>query len=117
MTDTTCANENFSLPSLHSRLIALQSLDELKRKSIKARRRGYWTQEEFDYAKCYADYWFQFLANRKPVTIISPRANETTCQCGNTHYWTVGEASWECESCQQHVYERYYGDFRGSDNW
>jgi len=37
----------------HERLIIFQSTDELERKSIKSRRRGYFTQENIDFAHRY----------------------------------------------------------------
>lgn len=116
MIDTICANESFALPGLHSRLIGLQSLTELRRKATKARRRGYWTLEEFDYARRNADYWFEFF--KTPVTFVNSRAETATCLCGNTHYWTISEYRWECDQCQQYVFERDFAHTSlGNDNW
>jgi hypothetical protein len=37
--------------TLHEKLVKRQTLDELKRKALKARRRGIWTREDIDYAQ------------------------------------------------------------------
>lgn len=44
-----------------------QPLQELERKAIKARRPGFWTQEELDYAEAQADVLYQWM-NDEPST-------------------------------------------------
>ena len=48
-------------PELHKRLIAKQSLEELKRKAYKADQKGIWTQEWIDYADREAEELYQFF--------------------------------------------------------
>lgn len=50
-----------SKKSLHERLIAIQSIEELERKRWKARRRGFWTQEDIDLAERKADQYLQLI--------------------------------------------------------
>lgn len=40
--------------ALHERLVALQSTENLRRKSVKARRKGFFTVEDIDYARRWA---------------------------------------------------------------
>lgn len=57
--------------TLHDRLVARQSDAELKRKQVKARRRGIWTQEDVDAVYRTADHWLEFFSGdsrSKPIT-------------------------------------------------
>lgn len=58
------------MTKLHLKLVARQSDDELERKAIKAQQRGFWTQEDIDWAYRRAERLYQKLQDAKS------RANE-----------------------------------------
>ena len=54
---------------LHERLIARQTDSEIKRKQAKARRKGFWTQEDVDAAYRTADHWIEFFSGESKPTL------------------------------------------------
>ncbi len=52
--ETNCGSSDCGAPSRIEAYRQAQPLEELERKCKKATRRGYWVQEQIDYAKAWA---------------------------------------------------------------
>jgi len=50
------------MSDLHKRLISLQPIKELERKSIKSRRRGFYTQEDIDHSERWGEEMAKFFS-------------------------------------------------------